>query len=65
MMLAHQKLSNYYAEVTPATGMHLISAQILDSFRNLRWVRKWDKGIDINPQDETSYSNQYQETSLM
>jgi len=31
--LARQKLSKYYAEVTPATGMHLIAAHILDPFR--------------------------------
>jgi hypothetical protein len=36
-----------------------ISAQILDPFSKLRWFRKWDKGMDINPQDETSYTTQY------
>jgi len=30
---ARQMLSKYYAEVTPKTGMLLISAQILDPFR--------------------------------
>jgi len=34
--LARQKLSKYYAEVTPTTGMLLISAHILDLFGNLR-----------------------------
>jgi hypothetical protein len=34
--LARQKLSKYYAEVTPTTGMLMISAQILDLFRKLR-----------------------------
>jgi len=41
--LARQKLSKYYAEVTPMTGMLLISAHILDPFRKLRSFRKWDK----------------------
>jgi len=34
--LARQKLSKYFAEVTPTTDMLLISAYILDSFRKLR-----------------------------
>jgi hypothetical protein len=59
--LAWQKLSKYYAAVTPTIGMLLISAQILDRFRKLRSFTKWDKGMDINPEDETSYSTQYQE----
>jgi len=62
--LAWQKLSKYYAEVTPMTGMLLISTQILDPFRKLRSFRKWDKGMDINPEDETSYITQYQEAFL-
>jgi hypothetical protein len=33
--LAGQKLSKYYAEVTPTTGILLISAHILDPFRTL------------------------------
>jgi hypothetical protein len=41
--LARQKLSKYYAHVTPTTGMLLISAHILDPFRKLRSFRKWDK----------------------
>jgi hypothetical protein len=62
--LARQKLSKYYAEVTPTTGMLLVSADILDPFRNLRSFRKWDKGMDLNPEDETSYTTQYQEAFL-
>jgi hypothetical protein len=62
--LARQKLSKYFSEVTPKTGMLLISAQILDSFRKLRSLRKWDKGMHINPEDETSYTTQYQEAFL-
>jgi hypothetical protein len=38
--LAGQNLSKYYAEVTPTTGMLLISAHILDPFRMLRSFRK-------------------------
>jgi len=45
-------------------GMLLISAQILDPFWKLRSCRKWDKGMDINPEDETSYTTQYQEAFL-
>jgi len=59
-----QKLSKYYTEVTPTTGMLLISAHILDPFRNLRSFRKWDKGMDINPEDETFYTTQFQEAFL-
>jgi len=62
--LAQQKLSKYYAEVTPTMGMLLISAHILDPFRKLRSFRKWDQGMDINPEDETSYTTQYQEAFL-
>ena len=62
--LARQKLSKYYAEVTPTTGMLLISAQIMDPLPKLRSFRKWDKGMDINPGEETSYTTQYQESFL-
>jgi len=58
---ARQKLSKYYTEVTPTTGILLISAHILDLFWKLRLFWKWDKGMDINPEDETSYTTQYQE----
>jgi len=34
--LARQKLSKYQAELTPSTGMRLISAHILNSFQKLR-----------------------------
>jgi len=62
--LARQKLSKYYAEVTPTTGTVLISAHILDPFRKLGSFRKFNKGLDIDPEDETSYTTQYQETFL-
>ena len=63
--LARQKLSIFYAEVTPTMGTILISSHILDPVRQLRSFRKWDKGMDINPEDETSYTTQYQEAFLM
>jgi len=62
--LARQKLSKYYAEVTPTMGMLLISAQIFDPFQKLQLFRKWGKGMDIHPKDETSYTTQYQEAFL-
>jgi len=58
---ARQKRSKYYSEVTPSTGLLLISAHILDPFRQLGSFRKWHKGIDLNPDDEGSYTTQYQE----
>jgi len=61
---ARQKLSKYYTQVTPTTGMLLITPHILDPFRKLRSFRKWDKGMDINPEDETSYTTQYHEAFL-
>jgi len=62
--LAWQKLSNQYAEGTPMTGVLLISAHILDPFHNLRLIRLWDKLMVIDPEDETSYTTQYQEVFL-
>jgi len=61
---AWQKLSKHYTEVTPTTGMLLISAHILHPFQNFRTFRKWGKVMDINPEDETSYTIQYQEAFL-
>jgi hypothetical protein len=62
--LARQKLSKYHAQVTPTTGMLLISVHILDPVRKLRSFRKSNKGMDINPVDETFYTIQYQEAFL-
>jgi hypothetical protein len=61
---ARQKQCKYYTDLTPMTGMLLISAHILDPFRKLRLFRTWDKGMDINPEDETSYSAKYQQAFL-
>jgi len=41
------------------------SAHILDLFRKLRSFRKWHKGMDINPDDNTSYTTHYQEAFVM
>jgi len=61
---AKQKLSKYYSEVTPMTGLLLILAHILNPFRKLRSFRKWDMGMDINPDDKALYTTQYQEAFL-
>jgi len=61
---ARQKLSKYCTEVTPTTGMLHISGHILDRFGKLRSFRKWDTGMDINSEDETSYTTQYHEAFL-
>ena len=58
VMFACQKLAKYYTEVTPTTGMLLISAPMLISFREFRLFRKWNKGMNINPENETSYTTQ-------
>jgi hypothetical protein len=41
--LGQQKLSKYYAEVTPIPGMLFITAHMLDPCRKLQSFRKWDK----------------------
>jgi len=61
MTLARQKLSNHYTEVTPSRGMHLISAHILNWFHKLQSFEQWEIGMDITPEDETSYTTQYQQ----
>jgi len=62
--LARHKLSKYYAEVNQSTCILLISAHICKSFWKLRLVRTLDTGMDIDPEDETSYPTQYQEAFL-
>jgi hypothetical protein len=56
--VARQMLSKHYAEVTALTSRHLISVHIIDSVWKLRSFMKWDKTIDMNPEDETSYTTQ-------
>jgi hypothetical protein len=62
--LARPKLSKYYTAVTLTTSMLLNSTYILDPFSTLRLFRKWHKKMDINPEGETSYATQYQESFL-
>jgi len=62
--LARKKVSKYYTEVTPTTGMLLVCAHILDPSRKLLSFKRWDRGMDIDPEDETSYTTQYQESFL-
>jgi len=57
---AGQKLSKSYAEVTPTTAMLPMSADILNHFWMLQSFRRWDTGMDVNPEDETFYNIQYQ-----
>jgi len=64
LKLARQKLSQYLAAFTPMTGMRLVSAHILYCSRKLQSFRKWDKAMDINPEDVTSYTNQFQQAFL-
>jgi multimeric flavodoxin WrbA len=61
---ARQKLSKYYTEVPATTGLLLISAHILDPCWKLRLFKKWGKGMDLNPDDDGSYTMQYQEEFL-
>jgi len=62
--LAQQKLSIYYAKETPMMGMLPMSADIVDPFWTLWSYRIWDKVMDIDPEDHTSYTTQYQEAFL-
>ena len=61
MKSAWVKLSKYYAAAIPTMGMLLISAHILDPLRIERLFMKWDTGMDINAEDETSHIIQYQD----
>jgi len=47
------------------TGILLISAHILVPPRMSRSFKKWANWIDMNPEDKTSSSTQYQEALLM
>jgi hypothetical protein len=59
-----QKRPKSYSEVTPTAGLLLISEHILDPFRKLRLFRTWEKGMYLNPDDEGSYTTQYQKAFL-
>jgi len=62
--LVHQKLSKNDAEDTSTTSTLLILPYIFNPFQNLRWFRNWVKGMDINPENETSYTTQYHKACL-
>jgi len=62
--VARQKLSKYHDEVTPMTGLLVISAHILDAIRKLRSYRTWDKVRDSNPEDEIFSTTHYQDAFL-
>jgi hypothetical protein len=59
-----QKLSKYCTTVTSTMGILIISARIHDPFCKLRSCRKWNKDMDINPEQDTSDTTQYQEAFL-
>lgn len=59
MKRVQQKLSHCRADVTPTSGMLLITAHLVDHFWKFPLFRKWEKGMDINPEDETYYTTQY------
>jgi hypothetical protein len=59
-----QKMTKYNTEVTPTTGMLLVSGHILNPSWNLRLFRNWDKRMDITPDEKISYTTQYQEAFL-
>jgi hypothetical protein len=46
------------------TDMLIISPHIFNPVRMGRSFRKWDEGMDIIPEGETSYTTQYQEAFL-
>jgi len=50
--------------MTSTVGINLISAHIFDLLWKLQSFRKQDRGININPQEETSYTTQYEEALL-
>jgi len=62
--IAHQKLSEYFTEVTSTTGVLPNSADIVDPFQKKRSFSKWAKGIDITAEDETSYTTEHQDVFL-
>jgi len=62
--VAQHKLFKYYVEVTPMTGLILISADNLDPFCKLRVFRKWEKGMYINPDNNITNTTQSQEIFL-
>lgn len=54
MKFVQQMLCKYHAEVTPRTGILLISACILTPFRQLRLFTIRNKAIDVHSADGAS-----------
>lgn len=59
MKFVRHKQSKYHPEGTPMAGMLIRSADVLDPVWMLQLLWKWDMGIDIIPEDKTSYTAQY------
>jgi hypothetical protein len=59
MQFACPKLSKYYADVYPMTGMLESSGHICNFFRKLRMFGKWDNRMHIDHEEKTSYTTQY------
>ena len=58
IMFARQKLSKYHVAVTLTMGMFLGLAHIIDRFWKLQSCRQQVKGMDIYPEDKSSYTTQ-------
>src|SRR6266481_3837812 len=58
------KLREYYFNVMPGTGLLLILAMILDSFRKLRTFERWDKDMRVSNDNVDSYTRQYSDAFL-
>lgn len=60
---ASSKLSAYYSDVTPESGLLMILAVILDPFTRLSIFRKWDRATrnDLEP---TSYESTYRKVFM-
>jgi len=64
MRSARSKLSAYYAEVTPESGLLLILVQMLDPYRKTRMFQHWDKRAGVSPASPGSYTSQYTQAFL-
>ena len=62
--IARQRLPRYNAEIILKMYFDLISTHILNPFLKLRTCTKWDTGMDIIPENETTDTTQYQQRSL-
>jgi hypothetical protein len=54
----------YYSEVTAESSMLFIGAHILDPFKILQSYSKWDKAMDVNPENKGSFTVQYKDAIL-